>query len=155
MNQPRGVPRLHRAGRRVLPLTATVVLAGCSDPDWTRVVGTLNLGTERTIIATAPTQVAAGEEFVLTVATVGSSSCTRADGNDLTVSGSVARFVPYDEVPTDDRGCIRNEAPFPHTDVLSFPQPGTSTVWVVGKFGPMDGAVLDSVELEIQVTAPD
>jgi hypothetical protein len=130
-------------------------LVACSEPDWTRVVGTLNSGTDRTIIATAPAQVAAGEQFTLTVSTVGSSNCTRADGNDLTVSGGFARFVPYDEVPSDGRACLRDEAPFPHRDALSFQEPGTATVRVVGQFGPSDGAVMDSVELEIQVVAAE
>jgi len=141
--------RPHRTGlRHLLP---TVALAACSEPDWMRVVGTLNAGTERTITATAPAQVAAGEQFTLTVSTVGSSNCTRTDGQDLTVSGSLARFVPYDEVPSDGRGCFRDEAPFPHADALSFQELGTARIRIVGQFGPVDGAVLDSVDLQIQV----
>jgi hypothetical protein len=142
------MPR-HGVGPRLL--LPAVALAACSEPDWTRVVGTLNSGTERTIIATAPAQVEAGEWFTLTVSTVGSSNCTRADGNDLTVSGSLARFVPYDEVPSDARPCFRDEAPFPHTDALSFQEPGTARIRIVGQFGQIDGAVVDSVDLDLQV----
>ena len=118
----------------LLPL-ATVALAACGEPDWVRVIGTLNSGAERTIITTAPAQVVAGEQFTLSVSTVGSSNCTRADGNDLSVSGSVARFVPYDEMPSDGRACFRDEAPFPHSDVLRFQEPGTARVRIVGHFG--------------------
>ena len=129
----------------------SLLLVACSEPDWTRVIGTLNPGADRTISVTAPDQVTLGEQFVVTVQTVGSSNCTRADGNDLTVSGRLARFVPYDEVPSDGRACFRDAAPFPHTDALRFQEPGTAILRIVGQFGLPDSSVLDSVDVPIEV----
>ena len=94
-----------------------------------------------------------GEQFVLTVTTVGSSNCTRADGKDLTISGGLARFAPYDEVPSDGRGCFRDELGFAHTDGLRFQEPGTATLRIIGQFGHVDVAVLDSVDVAIQVNS--
>jgi hypothetical protein len=136
--------------RRAVAVPAFVLVA-CSEPDWTRVMGTVSIDPDRTVEVTVPAEVDAGEDFIVTVITIGSSNCTRADGNALDVANGLARFVPYDEVPSDDRACFRDAAPFPHTDVLRFGEPGLKILRVVGQFQLPDTVVLDSVDVEIEV----
>jgi hypothetical protein len=115
------------------------------------VIGTVSIDANRTVYVTVPARVVVGEQFGVTVLTVGSSNCTRADGNDLTVSAGLARFVPYDEVPSDGRVCFRDAAPFTHTDALRFEEPGRAILRIVGQFEQPYSAVLDSVDVEIDV----
>jgi hypothetical protein len=73
------------------------------------------------------------------------------DGNDLTVSAGLARFVPYDEVPSDDRACFRDLTGFTHRDALRFEAPGRAILRIVGQFELPDMTVLDSVDVGIEV----
>lgn len=137
-----------------LPLTTPALalfLLGCSEPDWTRVIGNLNYGPERTISLTAPAQVAAGKDFLVTVQTVGGTGCIRADGSEVALAGNQARLIPYDEIPLDGRGCFRNLRGYDHTTRLRFQEPGPATLRIIGYFGVPATAVLDSAEITIQV----
>ena len=137
-----------------VPLTGAALalfLLSCSEPDWTRVIGNLNHGPERTVSLAAPAQVAAGKDFLVTVRTVGGTGCIRADGSEVTLTGNQARLVPYDEIPLDGRGCFRDLRGYDHTARLTFQEPGPATLRIVGYFGVPDTAVLDSADIPIQV----
>ena len=136
------------------PLTTpalALLFLGCSEPDWARVIGNLNYGPERTIYFTAPGQVTAGEDFLVTIQTLGGTGCIRADGSEVTVAGNQARVVPYDEVPLNGHACLRDLRGYEHTTRLSFQEPGSATLRIVGYFGVPDTAVLDSADFTIQV----
>jgi hypothetical protein len=130
-----------------------LALIGCSEPDWVATIGTVNLDAERTISMTAPARATAGAQFIVTVQTFGSSNCTRADRTNLSTSGSLARLVPYDEVPAPGSGmaCFRDAATFSHSHGVQFAGPGPAKLRVIGYFGQGTEAVLDSVEVGIEV----
>jgi hypothetical protein len=132
---------------------ATLALGACGEPDWVRVIGVLNVNPDRTITVTAPTRVSARTDFIVTVTTFGSSNCTEANGADVTTSGTVVRFVPYDRVPAPGSGvgCFRNLQGFGHTHGVQFTETGPATLRVVGYFAGNTEQVLDSVEVELQV----
>ncbi len=131
---------------------AALAFLGCSEPDWVTTIGTLNADSARVATLTAPTHVTVGTSFVVTVQTVGPSNCTRPERTDLSVTGSLARLVPYDQVPAPGQAaCFRNLAPFSHSHAVQFEAPGQTTLRVIGYFGEGDEAALDSVEVGIAV----
>lgn len=135
----------------MLPLVASLCL-GCSEPDWVTTAGTLNASADRTVALTRPAHVLAAAPFDVTVQTFGSSNCTRTERLDLAVAGNLARLAPYDRVPASDQtACFRDLAPFAHSGTVQFGTAGPATLRVVGYFGEFDQAVLDSVDLAVDV----
>jgi hypothetical protein len=77
-------------------------LAACHDaghPAKQRVIGLIEPSRTTLPVILTPTEVRAGERFVVTVNTVGSSDCTTADGGDAKIAPDLIRLVPYDIVP--------------------------------------------------------
>jgi hypothetical protein len=129
-----------------------VAVTTCSEPDWVTTVGTLNVNPDRAAAVTMPALVTAGSRFVVTVQTLGSSNCTRVERTDLTLTGNLARVVPYDQVPAGgETSCFRDLMTFPHSQDVQFDAVGPATVRVVGLFGQSAQAVLDSIDVDIQV----
>jgi hypothetical protein len=146
----RGPCQFQIGSRRSIALLGLGLL-GCSEPDWVTTVGTLHATSDRVVTLTAPAHVAAGEDFVVTVQTVGSSNCTRTERTDLSMDGSLARLVPYDQVPAGGAACFRDLRPFVHSHAVRLAVPGPASLRIVGSFGQGAEAVLDSVEVGIQV----
>jgi hypothetical protein len=92
-------------------------------------------------VIVAPAEVRAGERFVVTVNTVGSSDCTTADGGDADVAPDLIRLVPYDIVPLPGR----------HYFPLELTHAGSSRIRVVGRRPSTDPTALDSVETSLLV----
>jgi hypothetical protein len=131
-------------------LVALVVL-GCSEPDWASTLGMLNpTADDRSVSLTHPAQVRANTPVEITVQTFGSSNCTRAERLDLSVVGSVVRLAPYDQLAQDGT-CFRDLAPVPHTRAIQFGAPGPATLRIVGYFGQGSEALVDSVDVGIEV----
>ncbi|HKT59861.1 MAG TPA: hypothetical protein VJQ46_07400 [Gemmatimonadales bacterium] len=144
----------HAFSRRAnigVALMALVVL-GCSEPDWATTLGMLNpTAGDRSVALTRPTHVTANAPFLVTVQTFGSSTCTRPDRLDLTVTGSLARLAPYDQVAQDGATCTRDLAPFSHARTVTFGEAGPASLRIVGYFGQDGDAVLDSVDMGVEV----
>ncbi|HEY0038838.1 MAG TPA: hypothetical protein VGB66_19235, partial [Longimicrobium sp.] len=81
-----------------------------------------------------PEAVSAGVPFTITVATFGSSTCTRAAGAEVRTQGSVAEVVPYDYVATDGV-CTADLRSFPRGVQLRFASAGPGVVRVRGVNG--------------------
>ena len=82
-----------------------------------------------------PANATAGVSFEITVTTVGSSSCTRADGASVAVSGLVADVTPWDLVAPVGAVCTDDLAPFPRRVTLRFSGAGTATIRLHGRGG--------------------
>ena len=78
-----------------------------------------------------PATLRRGVAFSATVATVGSSSCTRADGAEVTVTGLLAEVTPYDRKAIGSV-CTPDLAQFPRPVTLRFDQAGDAVVRVHG-----------------------
>ena len=123
---------------RVLPLA---LVFGCSSilgPDtdeWVREVGQLAPELSSIQMLRLPVEAEAGMAFDITVTTVGSSSCTRADGAEVVVSGLVADVTPWDRVAPQGTACTADLAGFPRDVTLRFDVAGTATIRLHGRGG--------------------
>jgi len=89
-----------------------------------------------------PARAIAGVAFEITVTTVGSGICTRADGASVAVSGLVADVTPWDRLAPARAVCTDDLAPFPRRVTLRFSSPGTATIRLHGRGGLTYDAVL-------------
>jgi hypothetical protein len=122
----------------VILLAPAYLAAACSSPtgddDWQRVVGTIDPLLSSVQLVFIPEGITAGQPFTVTVTTVGSSSCTRAAGADLAVSGGSATITPYDEIRTgSDLACTDDLRPFPRDITLTLPSAGTAEIRIHGR----------------------
>ena len=112
-------------------LTSVVVLlAACQtkdvfDPGWTREVGVSDPEQSSVQMISAPTQARVNVPFSVTVRTLGSSSCTRVESTEVTVSGLDVDITPYDE--------YARKAPACTDDLHAFEHPATVTVATAGQ----------------------
>jgi len=123
---------------RVLPLTLALgcsSILGSDTDEWAREVGWLAPELSSIQMLKLPAQATAGTAFQITVTTVGSSSCTRADGADVAVSGLVADVTPWDRVAPEGTACTEDLAAFPRDVTLRFDLEGTATVRLHGRGG--------------------
>ena len=125
---------------RVRILFGTVATAGllaCGLVDalaWRVDRGLLSPPTPDYDVVVVPSSVTATQAFEVTVTTFGSSSCTRAAGAEVTVSGLMATVVPMDSFPSDPATvCTQDIAGFPRTVTFEFATPGSATVLVSGR----------------------
>ena len=93
---------------------AVVVLAlACSDPNgldgWRVMVGLVDPA--HFPVLTLPEHAESGSPVAITVATVGSSSCTRTDRTDVAVSQGTVDIVPYDLVAPPGTPCTADVEP--------------------------------------------
>ena len=134
-----------------------LLLAGChdaTDPEKQRVVGIVDLLGTAPPAVVAPTVVAAGERFTVTVHTWGNSDCTKPDGGDLRVEGDLVRIVPYDIIPIPGHTdvCQDDYVARPHPFGLTLTRPGLARLRVVGRRASRAESVLDSLEVGVTVT---
>jgi hypothetical protein len=137
---------------------AFVLLAGlplgCSnstDPDdWSRQIGRLEPSMSAVQAVQVPATARAGEAFVVTITTLGSSSCTREDGASVDRGTTSATITPYDRVAPSGSVCTEDLHAFPRSVTLKFLQAGTATVRIIGR--GLDGKPV-TIDQTIQVTA--
>jgi hypothetical protein len=132
-------------------------LAAChdaGDPAKQRVIGLIEPSRTTLPVILTPTEVRAGERFVVTVNTVGSSDCTTADGGDAKIAPDLIRLVPYDIVPLPGHVdvCREDYAPRHHYFPLTLSHARASRIRVVGRRPSTDPTALDSVEAPLLVT---
>ena len=119
---------------------ATLFLAACTssgtEPDadgWRRVVGLVQPQLSSIQAIKFPADIVAGEPFTVTITTLGSSSCTRADGAVLNLSSSLAVITPYDRVAPDGTGCTRDLRAFPRDVSVTLSRAGQATIRIVAR----------------------
>jgi hypothetical protein len=142
--------------RPALAVVVALVLAGChdaTDPEIQRVIGRIDRSHTGKPVIVLPAEVPAGVGFSVLVHTVGPSTCTRPDGESVTVEGNLARIVPYDVVPIPGHSdvCLSDYAFHEHRLELALPASGTARVRVVGMRASTAANVLDSVETSVTV----
>jgi hypothetical protein len=151
----RAMPRFG-VSRPVLAISLGLALAGCNDatdPEIQRVIGTIDPSHTVVPVIVAPDEARAHVPFTVIVHTVGTSDCTKPDGNDLVVLGDVARIVPYDVVPIPGHSTVcRNDYAFQeHRLSVTLPRTGAARVRVVGLSASTRQSVLDSVEVTVRI----
>jgi len=113
----------------LLALTTMVACSTPADPDdWQRVVGWANPLMSSVQAIELPSQVVANQPFDVTIRTLGSSSCTRADGARASIDQNVAVVTAYDRVAPPNTGCTRDLRAFPRTVSVTFASPGVATI---------------------------
>jgi hypothetical protein len=118
---------------------AGLLVCACSpftnpDPDgWSRVIGTVNPALSSIQMVNLPTEARVNVPFTVTVMTLGSSSCTRADGTDVDTAGLRVTIIPYDRVAPPGTPCTRDLRAFPHEVQLRFATAGEARITVVGR----------------------
>ena len=84
----------------------------------------------------APDTVRAGEAFTVTVQTVGSNGCWRADRTEVDLGALRAVVTPYDvEDRESDEACTMALVDIIHEATLTFERAGTAEVVVRGRDG--------------------
>ena len=118
---------------------AALLVCACSpftDPSgWSRVIGTVNPSLSSIQMVNLPTEASVNVPFTVTVTTLGSSSCTRADGTDVDANGLAVTITPYDRVAPPGTACTRDLRAFPHPVELRFASAGEARINVIGRDG--------------------
>lgn len=147
-----GVSRRHP----VLAASLGLALAGCNDatdPEIQRVIGRIDLHHTVVPVIVAPDEARANVPFTVIVHTVGTSDCTKPDGEDQVVLGDLARIVPYDVVPIPGHSDVcRNDYAFQeHRVSVTLPRAEAARVRVVGLSAATRGNLLDSAEATVRI----
>jgi hypothetical protein len=123
-----------RALRRpiVVSIFLAAVAVACGNPhepsDWSRSPGLLipTLSSVQTIAT--PSHVRVGEAFMVTVNSMGSSTCVRGDGMDVVRHGNVVDLTPWDFVAPSNSVCTEDLRPYPHQTEITAQSTGTLTL---------------------------
>jgi len=142
--------------RPVLAAGLGLALGSCNDatdPEIQRVIGRIDAHHTAVPTIVAPDEARANVPFTVIVRTVGTSDCTKPDGEDLEVLGDLARIVPYDVVPIPGHSTVcRNDYAFQeHRLSVTLPRTGAARVRVVGLSAATRESVLDSAEVIIRI----
>lgn len=135
---------------RVMALLLVLALGGCSSmmdgDDWRRVIGVLD-----TDIAPieVPATIFADQPFTVTISTVGSSTCTRADGATVDGEGNTATVTPWDNIAPEGSVCSRDLRPFPRNVTVTFESAGPATLRIRNRSSTGETAVVE-ILLEVQ-----
>jgi hypothetical protein len=133
---------------------ALLACTDATDAEKRRVIGLIEPSPSGLPVIVAPAEVVAGQEFVVTVNTVGSSDCTTPDGGDVAVAEDLIRIVPYDIVPMPGHSdvCRADYAPQRHYFPVTLKRPGPARIRVVGRRPSTNESALDSVETALAVS---
>jgi hypothetical protein len=116
---------------------ASFLITGCEvlgpDAGWSRRLGLVHEGTPPMTSLIAPDVVTRGTPFQLTASSFGSSSCTRADGYDITSAQTSFEVRLYDLEAPSTSACTADFRSFPRTLTVQFDQPGTAVIRVTGR----------------------
>ena len=130
--------------------------AACADPnepdDWSRTAARLYPSLSSTQVIAAPLEVNVGESFTVTVTSRGSSSCTRADGMDVSFRGNVVDLVPWDLVAPQHVACTDDLHAFLHHATVVGATAGPLVIRAHGRVTDEHSVTaLGTVELVVQV----
>lgn len=127
-------------------LGAVLLLSGCELITGVReevVRGTI--GYPDNVLLTIPETVRAGQEFAITVRTLGPNGCWSKDRTDLVINGLAVTITPYDTRKTGrDIACTAMPVELMHTASLTLERTGVVEVTIRGR----DGTVTESLVVE-------
>lgn len=111
----------------------TITVRPGSGETWTRRVGVTHVGISSVPLADVPSAIYAGVPFQVVIHTLGSSSCTVPDGEDVAVSLNAADITPYDRYAPPGRACTADISPIDHAVTLTFRAIGQARIRVHGR----------------------
>lgn len=118
-------------------LGAVVLAAACSSstaPDgWDRRPGIIAPSLSSVPLVMGAQEATAGVPITLTVTTVGSSTCTRADGAKVFTRDGQIVVTPLDLVATGARACTDDLHAFPRPVTVTFPTAGMGRLRIEGR----------------------
>lgn len=97
----------------------------------------------------APRQTRAGAEFTVRIDTLGSSTCTRADGADIRIRGQFAEIIPYDRRAPAGAACTDDLAVHSREVRLRFAEAGDATIRVLAQPRMVDGLASHEVPVAV------
>ena len=132
---------------------ASFLITGCGilEPGWSRRLDLVTEGTPPMTSLIAPDVVTRGIPFQITASSFGSSSCTRADGYDVTSSQVSFEVRLYDESAPPAAACTADFRSFPRTLTVQFDQPGTAVIRVSGRGNGDEGDAPKTITKTITV----
>ena len=103
---------------------------GITEPIEDRLIGIVDQE-EGVPVVSVPGQVVAGQEFEVTIRTVG-GGCVRKGDTEVEVVRGTATVTPYDRfaLPRPGLGCLPTAETFQHTAPVTFPDAGDAVVVV-------------------------
>lgn len=111
------------------------LLGGCSQTEgWEHSIGQNDpdaLGPVSPILA--PERVRRGTQFSIVVNTLGSSTCSEAEGAEVRLHSLVAEVTPYVRQAPEGSACSDDLAVQSREVPLRFSQTGTATIRVIGR----------------------
>lgn len=142
--------------RALLPALAAAALltaTACDilDPGWSRRLGLVMAGIPPMTSLVAPDAVTHGIPFQITASTFGSSSCTRADGYEVTATAGAYEVRLYDQSAPPNTACTEDLRSFPRTLTVQFDQAGSAEIRVIGRGDGPDGMAPRTIRKSIIV----
>ena len=128
---------------------AVLSCTGATEPVWVRTVGLIDAELANSGALVAPQTATVGVPFDITVTTVGSSTCTRAAGATVIVTGLSAVVTPRDHMRVGNVACTRDLKGFPRTVRLQFDLTGAAIIQVRGRDYDDEPVIVESA---IEVT---
>lgn len=126
---------------------------GCDilEPGWSRRLGLVIESQAHLSSLVAPDVVTRGTPFQITVSTFGSSSCTRADGQEVVSSPAAFEVRLYDREAPSHTACTADLRSFPRILTVQFDQAGTAEIRVIGRGDGADGQAPKTIRKTIVV----
>ena len=149
------MPRFE-VSRPALAVILALASADCNDatdPEIQRVIGRIDPNHTVVPVIVAPEEARVNVPFTVIVHTVGTSDCTKPDGDDLLIQPDLARIVPYDVVPIPGHSTVcRNDYAFQeHRLSVTLRSSGAARVRVVGLSAATREDVPDSAEVVVRI----
>ena len=101
-----------------------------------------------------PSHVRVGETFTVTVNSMGSSTCVRGDGMDVSRHDDVVELVPWDIVAPSGSVCTDDLRPIPHQTELTAQFNGTLTLRVHGQLHSDGGGTSIGTVIAVVTVTP-
>ena len=98
--------------------------------DWSRQPAAVDMARSSIQAIVTPQRVRAGASFAITINTLGSGSCTRADGDRVETRDLLAEVSPFNWEAPAGTACTRDLRLFPHEVTLRFDRAGYATIRV-------------------------
>lgn len=124
--------------KRSVYTACTLLLMSCTSsataPDgWRLLPGVVDPSLSSVQAVVAPAQVTVGRQFEVTVHTLGSSSCTRANGTQVDRREQVVRITPLDWYAPPHSSCTDDLKAFPHVVMLQLDRVGDAILRIAAR----------------------